>query len=352
MVRDTIVLTMSITRLSQPICKQCRQPILGEYITALDASWHPEHFLCAGCGKPIGRKQYYVHQGAPYHAECYSNQVAPHCAYCGKPLVGEYQVYEGKSYHPECFRDHVAPRCVYCGKPLTDEYMVNHWHEQYCKEHQTQYPACSFCGRLVPPQQQERGARQNEYVRCPRCKSSAIEATAQAQSIFTQLKQRLTAQGLMFNNASFGIELCDRTKIASLVQGRVGTDALGITLSTTHTINGHVVSTEVTGIAVLHGLPASLFRGVTMHELGHAWLVVQGIKGLPQWAEEGFCELLAYRLYAEENTAESRYHAANIEKNPDDVYGEGFRRVRAIVDAMGFSRFVETMRTTKRLPAG
>jgi len=339
-----------MTRSSPPICKQCRQPIWGEYITALGASWHPDHFLCAGCGKPIGSEQYYVHQEAPYHAECYQNQVAPRCAYCGKPLLDRYQVSQGKSYHPACFREHVATRCVYCNKPLTGEYMVNHWGEHYCKEHQADYPTCAFCGRLVPSQQLEQGARRNEYIRCPLCRSTAIESTAQAQAIFTHLKQRLTTQGLIFGNASFGLELCDRATIASLTQGRVGTDMLGITVSTTQTINGRVVSTDVTKIAVLHGLPATLFQGVMMHESGHAWLTIQGIKGLPSWAEEGFCELLSYRFYTEENTVESRYHAANIEKNPDKVYGEGFRRVRALADTMGFSRFVETLRTTKRLP--
>ena len=40
----------------------------------------------------------------------------------------------------------------------------------------------------------------------------------------------------------------------------------------------------------------------------------------------------------------------NIEKNPDPVYGEGFRRVRAIAERMGFQKFVEMLRTTKRMP--
>ena len=118
----------------------------------------------------------------------------------------------------------------------------------------------------------------------------------------------------------------------------------------THTLNGQVVRTEVNGIAVLRGLPSTLFLGVCVHELGHAWLALQGIRGLPGWAEEGFCELLSYQFYNELNTDESRYHATNIEKNSDPVYGEGFRRVRAIAERMGFSRFVETLKTTKRMP--
>jgi hypothetical protein len=117
-------------------------------------------------------------------------------------------------------------------------------------------------------------------------------------------------------------------------------------------LNGQVVSTEVDGIAILRGLPAALFRGVCTHELGHAWLTLQGIRSLPGWAEEGFCELLSYRFYQQLNTEESRYHIAAIEESRDPMYGDGFRRVRAIADRMGFQKFVETLKTTKRLPSG
>jgi hypothetical protein len=90
---------------------------------------------------------------------------------------------------------------------------------------------------------------------------------------------------------------------------------------------------------------------VTIHELGHVWLLVHDIKDLPVWAEEGFCELLTYRYYTQLNTEESRYYAQGIETNPNSVYGAGFRRVRAIADPIGFQRFVEAMRGKKRLPS-
>jgi hypothetical protein len=80
------------------------------------------------------------------------------------------------------------------------------------------------------------------------------------------------------------------------------------------------------------------------------WLIVHDIKSLPLWAEEGFCDLLAHRYYTHLNTDESRYHAKGIETNPNPIYGDGFRRVRAIADAMGFQRFVEALQRTKRLP--
>src|SRR5215467_9362419 len=162
---------------SQPICKLCGQPIWGSYMTALGATWHPEHFLCAACNKPIHEASFNVHEGQPYHSECYLQQVAPHCAYCGKPLIGEF--------------------------------LVDAWGTKFCKRHMNEYPSCSFCGRLVPPQQQEVGPNKSDSIRCPFCRASAIDAINQAQPIFARLKNWMGSQGLTFNNIPLTLELCD-----------------------------------------------------------------------------------------------------------------------------------------------
>ncbi|MFL5690761.1 MAG: LIM domain-containing protein, partial [Ktedonobacteraceae bacterium] len=139
--------------LSQPVCKGCGQPIWGNYFTALGGTWHPEHFVCAACGRPITDASFNLHQGAPYHAACYANQVATRCAYCGKPLVGEY--------------------------------FVDSWGTAYCKQHQQEYPSCAYCGRLVPPAQQEHSPTgSSEAIRCPICRASAIEDVAEAKPLF------------------------------------------------------------------------------------------------------------------------------------------------------------------------
>jgi Protein DA1 len=234
------------------------------------------------------------------------------------------------------------------------EYLVDHWGTMFCKEHQGRYPICAYCGRLVPPQQQEQSVESGDSIRCPICRASAIETINQARPIFSRLIQWVSSQGLVYNNLHLSLELVDRQKLGRLLMGRVGTAGIhsqGVTLSTTHTLNGKVTRTEVNGVAVLEGMPALSFQGVTVHELSHVWLIVHGIKALPLWAEEGFCELLAHRYYAQLNTEEGRYHAQGIEKNPDSVYGVGFRHVRAIADRMGFQRFVDTLQKTKKIPS-
>ena len=335
------------------ICQQCGRPVYGDYVNALGAVWHPEHFVCAACHLPIGSTSFNVRDNKPYHPACYAEQVAPRCAACGKPLTGRYVQSEGKSYHDACYRNFVVPRCSYCNEPLMGGYRVNHWGEQYCEKHQREYPACDFCGRLIPPARQEHGSERLNSTRCPVCRSRAIETTEQARAAFARVKRWISSEGLSYNNLPLSLRLCSRDYLAQhgLRDGNGQTHMLGITLSTMHSLNGRETHTSVDGVAVLQGLPVPLFDGVVAHELGHVWLLAHGIKGLPLWAEEGFCELLAYRYYTQLNTLESRYHSEGIERNPDPVYGEGFRRVQAIAGRVGFANLLKTLQTSGRLPA-
>lgn len=334
-----------------PHCRYCGQPIRGRYINALGANWHPEHFLCAACGRPVEDESFQVVQNRPYHQACYLASQAPRCAYCGQPIAGAYTESDGQAYHNECFREHVLPRCAYCQRPLQGKYLVDAWGNKYCPRHQEEYPRCSFCGRLIPPQQQTPGWNAYGSERCSVCRASAVDVIEQAQPLFQQCKQWIAAQGFRFNQLPLRLELHERAVLIRTLGGRAGNHPLGVTLSSTRIQNGYALSSRVEGVAVLRGMPATLFAGVVLHELGHVWLTVHGIEQLPLWAEEGFCQLISHRYYSSLNTPEARYRASSLENERDPIYGDGFRAVQALSEKMGFAQFVETLRATRRLPA-
>ena len=245
-----------------PVCKRCGEPIIGNYVEALSATWHPEHFVCAACGRPFEQARFIVHgNGDPYHEACYTERILPRCAYCNKPLAGEY--------------------------------LIDAWGTKYCKEHEQQYPACEFCGRLIPPAQQERGT---DITSCAICRSSAIESAEVAKPLYAQVVRWVSGQGLRYNQMRLQLELCNRQRLAQLLQARSLPHALGATNSVSYSRNGQVVSTEVQGIAVRLGLPAVLFQGTAVHELGHVWLIVQGINGLGKLGGRGILPVASLSL--------------------------------------------------------
>jgi len=333
-----------------PLCHACGQPVPGRSIRALGAIWHPEHFLCAGCGRQIGEERFQAVQDRPYHQACYLAQQAPRCAYCGQPVASAYLRSAGKVYHPSCYHEHVVPRCIYCQQPLLGQYLVDVWGNAYCARHQRDYPRCSFCSRLIPPAQQTASWNVYGSERCALCRSTAIDAIEQAQPHFQQCKRWIAGQGLRFHQLPLRLELHDRASLLEMLHGRAVNHPLGVTLSSRRIQNGHALASTIDGVAVLQGMPALLFSGVVLHELGHVWLTVHGIESLPDWGEEGFCQLLSYTFYTSLDTPEARFRASSLEKESDPVYGEGFRRVRLLAKQSGLEQFVEALRVNRRLP--
>lgn len=291
---------------STDLCKGCGQPIRGNYLTALGKTWHPEHFICGACRRPITDSRFLQHQESAYHTGCVQSRI--------------------------------VPRCALCSKSLTDEHLVDYWGTRFCSEHDGQYPKCLFCGRLAIPHEQLRKSNSSIGTRCSVCQSSAVEVMPQAAPLFASCFEWVRSEGLVYNpERPFKLDLTSGLQCFRRTRESGEGHALGTTSLTTYSCFGHSIRNEPIRIRILRGLPSTLFLGVLAHELGHVWLILNGVTAVQQWATEGFCELLAYRLYAKIKTVHSKYYARSIERNPDPVYGEGFRRVHSLAESIGGS---------------
>ena len=303
--------------MSQPrICKQCAQPIYGRYLSALNAYWHPEHFCCAGCHQPIADAQFYLHEERPYHPTCYERDIAPHCTICNKALLGEYQ--------------------------------MNYWGDLYCTNHVQELISCSYCGRLVPYTNKKIRRRSIEDIRCDSCASTAIENAPQARFLMDNLINWMDAQGMRFRQKNFRLEVLDRADFIARKGGR--RDPLGLTTSTRYMRHRRVEHAEIESVAILKGLPHTLFEGVCIHELGHVWLVQHNIVNLPIVDEEGFCELLAHRHYMTIRSKADLFYAQRIAESEHHLYGEGFRKLKRLEERVGFDQIIKSLLRKKKLP--
>jgi hypothetical protein len=323
-----------------PLCRGCGRPITGQYVTALGADWHAEHFRCAGCGRPIGETAFYEGDGHPYHKKCHTERFALRCAGCGRPIETTYYTHGGQPFHEKCHTERFAPRCAIGGEPIPGTWLENAWGERYCEAHGGECPRCRFCGRLAP-------GRAKPDARCSACRTAAVRDEGDARSRCAELIRWAIRHGMTVpDGVHFRVDLVDAAELCE--EG--GPAALGRAFKTTMSLNGRVTEIRADRVVVERGLPSPLFEGVALHELGHAWLATQQVGGLPEWAEEGFCELLAHRWLGEQGTPEARYYATQLAENPDAVYGGGFRRLDALSQRLGLHGVVATLRTTKRLP--
>ena len=72
-------------------------------VTALDQTWHPEHFVCASCGQPFGETGFHERDGKPFCREDYYAMFAPRCGGCGEPIMDSYISALSAHWHAECF---------------------------------------------------------------------------------------------------------------------------------------------------------------------------------------------------------------------------------------------------------
>lgn len=103
-----------------PKCAYCDSPIVDKCLTALDKTWHPDHFFCTQCGKKLGddKEGYHEKDGKPYCREHYFDTFAPKCGGCHKPITNDYICALNTQWHPDCFVCAVSNQC-YADQPIT-----------------------------------------------------------------------------------------------------------------------------------------------------------------------------------------------------------------------------------------
>ena len=72
-------------------------------VTALEKTWHMEHFFCAQCGKQFGEEGFHEREGKPYCRDDYFDMFAPKCGACNRAIMENYISALNAQWHPDCF---------------------------------------------------------------------------------------------------------------------------------------------------------------------------------------------------------------------------------------------------------
>ncbi|XP_069738299.1 transforming growth factor beta-1-induced transcript 1 protein isoform X2 [Phaenicophaeus curvirostris] len=132
--------------LFSPRCALCAQPILGRMVTALEKTWHPEHFCCVKCGKPFGEEGFLEREGRPFCREDFSELFSSRCRACGGPVLDTFVSALDGLWHPDCFV------CSECLQPFPGGTFFEAGGRPFCELHfsRRSHPpaapfACTFC---------------------------------------------------------------------------------------------------------------------------------------------------------------------------------------------------------------
>ncbi|NWX15842.1 LPXN protein, partial [Aegotheles bennettii] len=167
---------LGITAAPTGICAACCKPIAAKVLTALGKTWHPEHFTCACCRQELGGQPFFERSGQAYCEEDYHQAFAPRCTYCAGPIREQVLTALNQTWHPEhffcahcgkvfgddgfhewrgkpyCRQDFLAmfaPKCQGCERPVMDDYLSalqGVWHTEcfVCTECLSSFAGGSF----------------------------------------------------------------------------------------------------------------------------------------------------------------------------------------------------------------
>ncbi|XP_038135963.1 flocculation protein FLO11-like isoform X1 [Cyprinodon tularosa] len=131
--------------LFSPRCHYCNGPILDKVVTALDKTWHPEHFFCAQCGSFFGPEGFHEKDGKAFCRKDYFDMFAPKCGGCSRAILENYISALNSLWHPECFV------CRECFTPFINGSFFDHDGQPYCESHYHEHRGsmCSGCQKPI-----------------------------------------------------------------------------------------------------------------------------------------------------------------------------------------------------------
>ncbi|GMS83420.1 hypothetical protein PENTCL1PPCAC_5595, partial [Pristionchus entomophagus] len=93
------------------LCALCNSSVGDEAVVAINRLWHPDHFCCNGCKRPI-KQTYQTADNFAYCVVCFAAKFNPKCAGCNDTLVDTCLLALDRHWHPRCFT------CSTCARPL------------------------------------------------------------------------------------------------------------------------------------------------------------------------------------------------------------------------------------------
>lgn len=336
-------------------CAKCLKPIEGEYLKDSDKFYHPRclspdvNFVCDVCQKPI-RGTYISSNGKNYHESCYHSHVLPKCAVCGKTINGEFIQNGAKKYHKECYSKSVAEKCAICGEPLLGNYLIDASNNKYHIEHEKTLKRCDNCNQPISLRTTSGGVTYPDGRNiCMTCKNSAVNGYFSIKSLFNKVARKLSEYGLNIDVSSITIKAADRNELKSAAGKNYMQNMKGYcsTVVKEITDGSKTIIERKHTIFILDGVPSDYIESTIAHEIMHVWISQNTNIDHSLELEEGSCNYISY-IYLKNN----RFNSSALQlilDDPDPIYGGGFRKVKSKFDLRPLADLLNYLREKRSI---
>jgi len=337
-------------------CFACQKTIDDTLYTEISGHrFHDACLRCTECGTSLKDGRPILKEDRLYCLPCFKRLFGLRCMVCGEPITGSYTVKDGKIIDEKCADTEPPLFCTLCGEPISGRYIYNYWGDYYHAYHKDNAPKCQSCNRFISDQTTSGGVTYEDgRIICSTCRQSAIDDFAHANMLTDSVRFLLAQQGIDIRADTMEIRLLamDSLKIRCMNESD---DVSGCSNWTyTNPENGKPVITKAE-IVILYGLPQAAFVKDLAHELMHIWMASQSMRDWGEAFLEGSCNyasLLVLEHYHKKDPDLAVYYIENLCRSMDTYYGQGFRRVKALVDQQGIPAWLESLQTRHDFPEG
>lgn len=273
------------------------------------------------------------------------------CDRCGEEISGRYYHTSDGNFHPACYQA-VRPRCAITGRALEGSYYQDYWGNRYHATVPDLYPECRFCGRFISENLTDGGVElDNGDFMCNLCAATVIDNPREARQLVANIADSLRRDGIDVEDVyDIEIKLCPLSEIQDKLSDYTA-DPFGLAESNRFVILDVTLSESYT-IWLYNELPYTEFISTAAHELMHVWIYQNDNHDLDPAFEEGSCNYASYLVLERFDPNLTGYVIERLERNVDEIYGEGYRRVAALVEERGIDHWLGNLSDNRYLPAG
>ena len=310
-----VIILVGVCNAQEVICNHCSKNIIGEYIVVDGNAYHKNHFKCANCGNTIN---------------------------------GQYYSSNTKYYDEKCYSKIFLPKCSICNEPISGEYLIDSFGMKIHKHHENNLIRCDNCNRAISDKTTNGGVKYEDGRNiCNVCFKYKISSKSEYQNSLSKIAHRLNNYGMTFNLKTVNLESVNLKELQEISANMYSNNIKGYTYTQIESIGSRRRFQHT--IYVLNNIPLEYIESTIAHELMHVWMSENLNHKLSSQLEEGSCNYISYTYLKAESSNTARDIIKQLYENPDNIYGDGYRKVYDRFKGESFNDFLEYLKKNKSI---